>query len=168
MTTYNVDVSDMTQFLLGLLNIYSPTGDTERAVAYVRRAFDTLGLETALNAKGALIATFPNGTYESNAEDDKFWGIAQEADFPLGIHIGSFSESGLQPVMQQSTLSFLAGAGGSKSGGLVRVGVGADVGVTNSMGVTVGTELGQTRPRGVGGPSGVLFGLGLSYAFGRR
>ncbi len=55
---YTVDVSDMTQFLLGLLNIYSPSGDTERAVAYVRKAFDTLGLETALNAKGALIATW--------------------------------------------------------------------------------------------------------------
>ena len=66
--------------------------------------------------KGALIATFPNGTYESKADDYKFWAIAQEADFPLGIHIGSFSESGLQPVMQQSTLGFLAGAGGSKSG----------------------------------------------------
>jgi putative aminopeptidase FrvX len=55
---YTVDVSDMTQFLLGLLNIYSPSGDTERAVAYVRKAFDPLGLETALNAKGALIATW--------------------------------------------------------------------------------------------------------------
>jgi predicted TIM-barrel fold metal-dependent hydrolase len=66
--------------------------------------------------RGALIATFPNGSYEAKAEDDLFWGLAQEADFPLGIHIGSFSESGLQPVMQQSTLGFLAGAGGSKSG----------------------------------------------------
>jgi putative aminopeptidase FrvX len=64
MATYNVDVSDMTQFLLGLLNIFSPTGDTERAVAYVRRAFDTLGLETALNAKGALIATWQGQSSE--------------------------------------------------------------------------------------------------------
>ena len=52
MATYNVDVSDMTQFLLGLLNIYSPTGDTERAVAYVRRAFDALGLETVAQCQG--------------------------------------------------------------------------------------------------------------------
>jgi putative aminopeptidase FrvX len=59
MAKYNVDVADMTQFLLGLLNIYSPTGDTERAIAYVRKALDALGLETALNAKGALIATWP-------------------------------------------------------------------------------------------------------------
>jgi len=61
---YTVDVSDMTQFLLGLLNILSPSGDTERAVAYVRKAFDTLGLETALNAKGALIATWKGQSSE--------------------------------------------------------------------------------------------------------
>src|SRR5512136_2029316 len=61
---YSIDVSGMTQFLLGLLNIYSPTGDTERAVAYVRRSFDALGLETALNAKGALIATWPGQSSE--------------------------------------------------------------------------------------------------------
>jgi len=59
MTGYNVDVSDVTRFLLGLLNIYSPTGDTERAIAYVRKSFDEMGLQTALNAKGALIATWP-------------------------------------------------------------------------------------------------------------
>jgi predicted TIM-barrel fold metal-dependent hydrolase len=66
--------------------------------------------------KGALIATFPNGSYETNADDDRFWAIAQDAEFPLGIHIGSFNESGLQPSMTQTTLGFLAGAGGSKSG----------------------------------------------------
>jgi putative aminopeptidase FrvX len=54
----------MTQFLLGLLNIFSPSGDTERAVAYVRKAFDTLGLETALNSKGALIATWKGQSSE--------------------------------------------------------------------------------------------------------
>jgi putative aminopeptidase FrvX len=64
MASYTVDVSDVTQFLLGLLNIYSPAGDTERAVAYVRKAFDTFGLETALNAKGALIAAWPGQSSE--------------------------------------------------------------------------------------------------------
>ena len=64
MANYSVDVPDMTQFLLGLLNIYSPTGDTERAIAYVRKAFDALGLETTLNAKGALIATWKGQSNE--------------------------------------------------------------------------------------------------------
>ncbi len=58
MAKYNIDISAMTNFLLGLLNIYSPTGDTERAIAYVRKAFEPLGLKVALNAKGALSATW--------------------------------------------------------------------------------------------------------------
>jgi predicted TIM-barrel fold metal-dependent hydrolase len=66
--------------------------------------------------RGALISAFPNGSYEAAGEDDRFWAVAQEAEFPLGIHIGSFSDAGLQPVMAQSTLGFLARAGGSKSG----------------------------------------------------
>jgi predicted TIM-barrel fold metal-dependent hydrolase len=66
--------------------------------------------------KGALIAAFPNGTYESTAEDDRFWAVAQEARFPMGIHIGSFTDAGLQATVTQSTLGFLAGAGASKAG----------------------------------------------------
>jgi len=86
-----------------------PTTGADDAVAELRWAI-------AHGHKGALIATFPNGSYEPAPEDDRFWAIAQEADCPLGIHIGSFSEVGLQPQVVQSTLSFLAGAGGSKSG----------------------------------------------------
>jgi len=52
--------------------------------------------------------------------------------------------------------------------GLFRTAIGADIGLTRSLGVTLGTEFGATRGKGVGGPSGSLFGLGLSYAFGRR
>ena len=58
----------------------------------------------------------PRRGYEPTAEDARFWAIAEAAEFPLGIHIGSFSESGLQPTVAQSTLSFLAHAGGSKAG----------------------------------------------------
>jgi putative aminopeptidase FrvX len=64
MADYNIDISGMMGFLLGLLNIYSPTGDTERAVAYVRKAFELLGLETTLNAKGAFIATWKGRSVE--------------------------------------------------------------------------------------------------------
>ncbi|HSP97056.1 MAG TPA: amidohydrolase family protein [Candidatus Dormibacteraeota bacterium] len=66
--------------------------------------------------RGAVIAAFPNGTYETTPEDDRFWAVAEEAEFPLGIHIGSFTDSGLQPVMSLGTLSFLAHAGASKAG----------------------------------------------------
>jgi len=57
---------------------------------------------------------------------------------------------------------------GSKTGGVVRVGLGADFGITPSLGATVGVDFGGTRARAFGGPSGSLYGLGVSYAFGRR
>jgi predicted TIM-barrel fold metal-dependent hydrolase len=78
----------------------------------------TAELEWAIKRghRGALIAAFPNGTYECTDADDRFWAVAEEAEFPLGVHIGSFSDVGLQPTLTQSTLGFLAGAGGSKSG----------------------------------------------------
>ena len=66
--------------------------------------------------RGALIAAFPNGTYESTRDDDRFWAVAEEARFPMGIHIGSFTDAGLQATVTQSTLGFLAGAGASKAG----------------------------------------------------
>ncbi len=47
----------LTDFLVGLLNTPSPTGDTEAAVAYTERALRELGLETRRTRKGALLAT---------------------------------------------------------------------------------------------------------------
>ncbi len=43
--------------LESLLNIPSPSGNTEEAIAFVRTEFDRLGLETRLTNKGALIAS---------------------------------------------------------------------------------------------------------------
>ena len=61
---------------------------------------------------------------------------------------------------------FLSGTGQSK--GLVRAALGADIGITSSMGATAGVEFGQGAPRGALGPSSTLWGLGFSYALGRR
>lgn len=40
-----------------LLNIPSPTGDTKEAIAFVKKSFEDLNLETKITRKGALIAT---------------------------------------------------------------------------------------------------------------
>jgi predicted TIM-barrel fold metal-dependent hydrolase len=49
-------------------------------------------LEAAIKSphRGAVISSFPNGTLNPSDEDDRFWAIAQEAEFPIAIHIGSF------------------------------------------------------------------------------
>ncbi len=52
-----IDTDYLTTFLVGLLNIPSPTGDTERAIAYTESALRELGLETRRTVKGALVAT---------------------------------------------------------------------------------------------------------------
>lgn len=54
------------------------------------------------------------------------------------------------------------------SGGAFRVGLGADVGVTSRIGVTIGADLGGTPPAGDPGPRGSILGVGVSMALGRR
>jgi hypothetical protein len=57
--------------------------------------------------------------------------------------------------------------GGGASGVTVfRGAVGLDVGITPSIGGTLGVELGQNQPDGSGKPSGTAFGFAVSYAFG--
>jgi putative aminopeptidase FrvX len=52
-----IDTDYLTDFLLGLLNTPSPTGDAEAGIAYTERALRELGLQTQRTVKGALVAT---------------------------------------------------------------------------------------------------------------
>ncbi len=55
-----IDMGSMVEFLVGLLNVPSPTGYHEEAVAHVRRAFEALqvpGLALAQSVKGAVTGT---------------------------------------------------------------------------------------------------------------
>src|SRR4029450_6444750 len=67
---------------------------------------------------GAVTAGDPNGTFDDpGPANDPFWDLAQEARVPLGVHIGSFTESGLAPgKIEQSTIQVMAGAGAAKAG----------------------------------------------------
>src|SRR3989304_1494568 len=53
-----VDLRYMTDFLVNLLKIPSPTGYTEDAVGCVREVMADLKLDTRLNNKGALVASW--------------------------------------------------------------------------------------------------------------
>lgn len=53
-----VDIAWMTDFLVGLLNTPSPTGDTSRAIQYVHDTLARFPLTLEINRKGALIATW--------------------------------------------------------------------------------------------------------------
>jgi putative aminopeptidase FrvX len=54
----------MVEFLVGLLNTPSPTGDTERATTYVQKALAGLPITTAVTPKGILV-----GTWEGERND---------------------------------------------------------------------------------------------------
>ncbi len=88
-----------------------PTTGVSDAVAELRWGLDH-------GMKGALIAAYPNGTYDDpGPANDAFWDLAQDSGTPLGVHIGSFNELGLAGGrIEMSTVGFMAGAGASKAG----------------------------------------------------
>jgi hypothetical protein len=55
----------------------------------------------------------------------------------------------------------------SASSGVIRFSIGLDVALTQSFGATVGYETGGKADDDEPGPTGSMFGIGLSYVFGR-
>jgi hypothetical protein len=151
--------------LSGGLGYQTRTGARARTVYGLRAAVPFGGATSAFGFAAFAGVGGGSGTGSGGAVDS----LASTTQVPIGASLAwrrGFSK--MRGVSVYASPSYVLYSGGSKSGGLVRLGLGADLGLTNTTGVTVGAELGQTRPRGVGGPSGVLFGLGVSYAFGRR
>jgi predicted TIM-barrel fold metal-dependent hydrolase len=69
--------------------------------------------------RGAIISRMPSGGYDPQAQDAKFFGLAQEADVPVHVHIGSFlrlSPGEAQKGPNFTELTFLGRAGGTKAG----------------------------------------------------
>lgn len=94
---------------------------------------------------------------------------ASTGEIPVGAAFGWRHAIGAtHGISVYADPSWVFFTGGSKTGGLFRTAVGADLGITRSIGATLGVEFGGTRARGFGGPSGTLYGLGVSYAFGKR
>jgi hypothetical protein len=95
--------------------------------------------------------------------------VANTTVIPVGIAIGwRHSLGAMRGFSVYATPAYLFFSGGTSNTGLVRTAVGADIGISRALGVTAGVEFGQNRTRGEGGPSGTLYGLGVSYAVGRR
>lgn len=74
------------------------------------------------NHRGAVISSFPNGSLFPSAEDDPFWARAQEAGYPIAVHIGSFLRTpppgaGSAKTAWKGSLAFVARAVWTKAGG---------------------------------------------------
>ncbi len=60
-----INVDRMVEFLVGLLNTPSPTGDTDRAIAYVQQAFADLPFDTQISPKGFLTGTWTGASHDA-------------------------------------------------------------------------------------------------------
>ena len=54
----DINMDQMVEFLVGLLNTPSPTGDTDKAIQYVHDAFADLPLSLSISPKGFLVGTW--------------------------------------------------------------------------------------------------------------
>lgn len=95
--------------------------------------------------------------------------VSSNTQIPVGAAIGWRHAIGASHGLSlYATPSYVYLTGGTKAGGVARVGLGVDLGITKSLGATVGADFGGTRATGLGGPTGTLYGIGVSYALGRR
>jgi predicted TIM-barrel fold metal-dependent hydrolase len=88
---------------------------------------DTLAeLDLAMKGahRGAVLSAFPNGSLQPRPADDPFWSRAQEARFPIAVHIGSFlkrqpagGDGGQRDKVWSPSLAFLSRAAWTKAGG---------------------------------------------------
>lgn len=148
--------------LSGGLGVRSRTGGGGSKSVYGVRVALPLGGATSPIGFG-LFAGVGGG---QNAAADS---AASTTEIPVGAAIGWRQAVGASHgISLYATPSYVYFSGGDKPGGVMRAGVGVDVGITKMLGATVGAEFGGTRSSVVGGPSGTRWGVGVSYAFGRR
>ena len=83
--TINVDT--MIDFMVGLLNTPSPTGDTSRAMAYIQEAWSTFPFETQITPKGVLAGTWQGENHDAPR------GVTAHAD-TLGAMVREILDNG--------------------------------------------------------------------------
>ncbi len=91
----NINVDQMVNFLVGLLNTHSPTGDTDRAMAYIQQAFADVfpNLKMTMSPKGLLTGTWPGKHH------DKPRALTAHAD-TLGAMVQFVKENGRLQITQ--------------------------------------------------------------------
>jgi len=94
--------------------------------------------------------------------------LASTTVIPVGVAIGWRRGFGNRGISVYATPSYVFFSGGTNNSGVVRGAIGLDVAVAKALGLTAGFEFGQTRTPREGGPTGTLFGFGVSYAIARR
>jgi hypothetical protein len=143
------------------------SGAGDRGVYGVRAALPFGGISSSFGF--AAFAGIGGGSGGNNSSTISPDSLASTTEIPLGVSVGwRKALGGNHGISIYGVPAYVLFSGGSKNEGLFRASVGADFGITRALGATLGVEFGATRPRGIGGPSGTLYGAGVSYAFGHR
>jgi hypothetical protein len=117
-------------------------------------------------ARKAKAGSTLNGVVVTTATTDT---VASTAEIPLGAAVGYRHAIGSNHgISLYATPAYVIYSGGAKTNGLFRAAIAGDIGITKSLGATVGVDFGGTRAKEFGGPSSAQFGVGVSYAFGKR
>lgn len=101
-------------------------------------------------------------------------GRAGLGQAPLGVAVGYRRALGAARAFSVYAAPFYGffrsdfGEAGSESAWLLRVSLGGDFALTRAIGLTAGLEAGASASADGPGPSGAVWGAGVSYAFGRR
>ena len=151
--------------LSGGAGLRSGTAGTGSKSVYGVRAAIPFGGASSDVGFGAFVGAGGGARNSASSADS----TASTTFIPVGLALGWRHAMGAaRGFSVYATPSYFFASGGSNNGGLVRTALGVDVGITKTLGATAGVEFGQNRTRSQGGPSGTLFGLGISYAGGRR
>jgi hypothetical protein len=157
--------------LSGGLGIQSTTNGGGSNAAYGARVALPLGGSSASFGFAGFVGLGGGGakrTVVDSVTRDTIVANATTTLIPVGGSVGWRKAIGTSHGFSlYATPSYVFLTGGGSNGGILRAAVGADVGITQSIGLTGGVEFGQTRSS-LGGPSGTMYGLGVSYAFGTR
>jgi len=89
---------------------------------------------------------------------------------PVGITLGYRHQLGTSrgvSLYGSPVYEWIGRGGGASTVGVFRAALGLDIGVTSSIGATLGLEFGSKQPENTGKPSGTAFGAAISYALGR-
>jgi hypothetical protein len=143
------------------------TGAGSRAAYGARVAVPVLGRSAAFGA--AAFAGFGgasgSGSTARTVGADTTGAITQ---IPVGVSLGwRHALNGARGFSFYASPYYMWLGGSGQSAGLFRVAAGLDAGITPRIGITVGIDLGANRVRPEGGPSGILYGLGATYALSK-
>ena len=91
--TLAIDVEGMVNFLIGLLNTPSPTGNTDRAMIYIKEAFSQFSINSRITPKGTLVMTW------EGEQDDQPRAVTAHAD-TLGAMVQEIKDNGRLKITQ--------------------------------------------------------------------